>query len=450
MKQNDTNDFSKGSVIGNIMRIAIPMMVAQFINVLYNVVDRIYIGRMGADATNALTGLGVCLPLITVVMAFANLISSGGAPLFSIARGRGDERETKFLLGNSFLLLLIYGAAITILIYAFKEPLLRLLGASDETLPYAKDYMNIYAAGTIFVMISLGLNSFINAQGFAKTGMFTVIIGAVLNIVLDPLFIFVFGMGVKGAALATVISQLASAVWTVLFLTGKRTLIKLSVSAMRPQKKRIIKINTLGMSGFIMAATNSAVTTVCNSTLSVWGGDLYIAIMTIISSVRDVVQMPVMGMTNGIQPVIGFNYGAGCGKRVKAAIRDSAAVLIIYTGVMWIAVILFARQFLGMFSGDANVIEAGVRPLHIYFFGFVFMALQFTGQSVFTGLGKTKQAIIFSLLRKVFIVIPLTIILPYWFGVDGVFIAEPVSNVIGGTACFITMIFTVYRKIKDK
>ena len=450
MKQNDTNDFSKGSVIGNIMRIAIPMMVAQFINVLYNVVDRIYIGRMGADATNALTGLGVCLPLITVVMAFANLISSGGAPLFSIARGRGDERETKFLLGNSFLLLLIYGAAITILIYAFEEPLLRLLGASDETLPYAKDYMNIYAAGTIFVMISLGLNSFINAQGFAKTGMFTVIIGAVLNIVLDPLFIFVFGMGVKGAALATVISQLASAVWTVLFLTGKRTLIKLSVSAMRPQKKRIIKINTLGMSGFIMAATNSAVTTVCNSTLSVWGGDLYIAIMTIISSVRDVVQMPVMGMTNGIQPVIGFNYGAGCGKRVKAAIRDSAAVLNIYTGVMWIAVILFARQFLGMFSGDANVIEAGVRPLHIYFFGFVFMALQFTGQSVFTGLGKTKQAIIFSLLRKVFIVIPLTIILPYWFGVDGVFIAEPVSNVIGGTACFITMIFTVYRKIKDK
>lgn len=450
MKQNDTNDFSKGSVIGNIMRIAIPMMVAQFINVLYNVVDRIYIGRMGADATNALTGLGVCLPLITVVMAFANLISSGGAPLFSIARGRGDERETKFLLGNSFLLLLIYGAAITILIYAFEEPLLRLLGASNETLPYAKDYMNIYAAGTIFVMISLGLNSFINAQGFAKTGMFTVIIGAVLNIVLDPLFIFVFGMGVKGAALATVISQLASAVWTVLFLTGKRTLIKLSVSAMRPQKKRIIKINTLGMSGFIMAATNSAVTTVCNSTLSVWGGDLYIAIMTIISSVRDVVQMPVMGMTNGIQPVIGFNYGAGCGKRVKAAIRDSAAVLIIYTGVMWIAVILFARQFLGMFSGDANVIEAGVRPLHIYFFGFVFMALQFTGQSVFTGLGKTKQAIIFSLLRKVFIVIPLTIILPYWFGVDGVFIAEPVSNVIGGTACFITMIFTVYRKIKDK
>ena len=179
MKQNDTNDFSKGSVIGNIMRIAIPMMVAQFINVLYNVVDRIYIGRMGADATNALTGLGVCLPLITVVMAFANLISSGGAPLFSIARGRGDERETKFLLGNSFLLLLIYGAAITILIYAFEEPLLRLLGASDETLPYAKDYMNIYAAGTIFVMISLGLISFINAQGFAKTGMFTVIIGAV-------------------------------------------------------------------------------------------------------------------------------------------------------------------------------------------------------------------------------------------------------------------------------
>lgn len=448
MANYNKQDFSQGSVMMSIMRIALPMMVAQFINVLYNIVDRIYIGRMGDGATNALTGLGVCLPIITIVMAFSNLVSTGGSPLFSISRGSGNEREAQKLLGNSFCLLIIYGIALTIFIYIFHIPILKLLGASSETLPYACDYITIYASGTIFVMLSLGLNSFINAQGFAKTGMMTVIIGAILNILLDPLFIFALDMGVKGAAAATVISQFASAVWTLRFLTGKRTLIKISLPSMKLESKRVKKITVLGLSGFIMASTNSIVSMTCNATLSVWGGDMYIAIMTIISSVRDVVQMPVLGITNGIQPVIGFNYGARLNNRVKTAIRDSAVILIGYTGIMWLIVIFFASGFFGMFTSDTNVIQTGITPLHIYFFGFVFMALQFTGQSVFTGLGKSKQSIIFSLLRKVIIVVPLTILLPYKFGVNGVFMAEPISNIVGGTTCFVTMIFTVYKKLK--
>lgn len=443
--------FAQGSVLGNILSLALPMMSAQLINVLYNVVDRMYIGRLGADATDALTGLGVCLPLITLITAFTNLIATGGAPLFSISRGRGDKEETQMLLGNSFGLLLICGAALTALTYIFMTPVLRLLGASEQTLPYALSYMRIYTAGTMFVMLSVGLNSFINAQGFAGIGMCTVIIGSVLNIVLDPILIFKLHMGVKGAALATLISQGVSAAWTMRFLTGKKTLFKLTKASMRMSAKRVKKIISLGVSGFIMAATNSAVTMVANSCLSTWGGDIYIAVMTVISSVREIATMPVMGMVNGIQPVIGFNYGAGLNGRVKTAIRDSALVLTVYTALFWGAVIVFSRQLMGMFTADANLIATGIGPLQTYFFGFVFMALQFTGQSVFVGLGRTKFSIIFSLLRKAIIVIPLTIILPYFYGVNGVFLAEPISNVVGGGACFTTMLITVYRRLgKDK
>jgi len=440
-------DFSKGSVIGHIVKLAIPMMLAQFINVLYNIVDRIYIGRAGENASDALTGLGICLPIITAVMAFTNLISSGGAPLFSISRGKGDIKESKYLMNNSFLMLVIIGIILTVSVHFLKIPLLKLLGASESTLPFADGYLSVYNIGTIFVMLSLGMNSFINAQGFAKTGMCTVLIGAGINIILDPIFIFYMNMGVKGAAAATVVSQAIAAVWTMLFLTAGKSDIKIEAAFMKLGLKRIIRISSLGTSGFVMAATNSAVSMVCNSQLAVWGGDSYIAVMTIINSVREVVQMPVMGMTNAIQPVIGFNYGAKLYDRVKTAIKDSAVILICYTMLMWTAVILLGRFFIGLFTTDAEIINIGLTPMHIYFFGFVCMALQFTGQSTFVGLGKTKQAIIFSLLRKVIIVIPLTILLPVWFGVNGVFMAEPVSNVLGGAACFITMIITVYKKL---
>ncbi len=447
MVVTEKRDFSTGSVIGNIVRLAVPMTMAQLINVLYNVVDRIYIGRWGENASDALTGLGICLPVITAIMAFANLISSGGAPLFSIARGKGDKEETEKLLGNSFALLLIMGIALTVIIYMIKTPVLMLLGASEATLPYAESYLSVYIIGTVFVMLSLGLNSFINAQGFGKTGMTTVIIGAGLNIILDPLFIFTFDMGVTGAAVATVISQFVAAMWTFLFLISRRSEVKIKIKAMRIEAGRAIRIMTLGVSGFIMAATNSAVSMVCNSVLSVYGGDTYIAVMTIINSVREVISMPVMGITNSVQPVIGFNYGAGLMKRVKEGIRDSAVILVIYTALMWIFAIIFARQFMSLFTQDSAIIEAGIRPMHIYYFGFVFMALQFSGQSSFVGLGYAKQSVFFSIFRKVIIVIPLTLILPHFLDVDGVFMAEPISNVIGGTASFLTMYFTVYRRL---
>lgn len=441
------NDFSKGSVIGNIVSLALPMTLAQLINVLYNIIDRIYIGRLGAESTLALTGLGVCLPAVTIVIAFANLVGMGGAPLFSIERGAGHDDEAEAILGNSFTLILVLSAVLTVLGFMFKVPLLRLLGASDATLPFADAYLTIYLCGNLFVMVSLGLNSFINAQGFAKTGMMTVVIGAVLNIVLDPILIFTLGMGVRGAALATVISQLASAVWTFSFLIGKKALLKIRTAKMRCRAKRVKKIIVLGMAGFTMSITNSIVQMAYNMGLQNHGGDVYIGAMTIINSIREVIHMPIAGFSNGAQPVIGYNYGAGRNDRVKSGIKWMSGTLTAYTLLAWLLVFLFPRFFIGIFSSNPELMSVGVTSMHIYFFGFFMMALQSSGQSTFTALGKSKQAIIFSVFRKVIIVTPLIFILPCWFGVNGVFLSEPISNFIGGAACFITMLVTVYRKL---
>ena len=423
MAKQVVNDFSKGSIISNILRLSIPMTLAQLINVLYSIVDRIYIGRMGENSSLALTGVGVCLPIITVVIAFANLIGMGGAPLFSIKRGEGNEKEAEAILGNSVTLLVIFGLCLTVVGLIVKRPLLYLLGASENTIEYANSYITIYLLGNVFVMMSLGLNSFINAQGFGKTGMLTVVIGAVLNIILDPIFIYI--MGVQGAALATVLSQLAASVWTFKFLTGKNTIIKIKLSAMHCQAKRVKKILVLGLSGFTMSVTNSAVQIACNVSLQNYGSDVYVGVMTI----------------------IGFNYGAGENGRVKEAIRYLAAMLIIYSTVAWFIILLIPKFLIGIFTADAALITAGVPSLHIYFFGFFLMAFMFTGQTVFVGIGKAKFAIFFSILRKGIVVIPLILLLPIWFGVNGVFLAEPISNLIGGLACFITMYFAVYRKL---
>ncbi len=441
------NDFSKGSIIKNMISLAIPMTLAQLITLLYNIVDRVYIGRFGADASNALTGMGVCFPVISIIMAFANLVGMGGAPLFSIRRGEGRTDEAQKIMCTSFTLLLIFSAALTVAGFIAKGPVLRLLGASDATFPYADKYISAYLLGTIFVMISLGMNTFINAQGFGKIGMTTVVLGAGLNILLDPVFIFVLKLGVLGAAVATVISQAASAVWTFVFLTGRRTICRINISDMRLKSARVKSILTLGMAGFMMQVTNGSVQMVCNATLAKWGGDVYIGVMTIINSVREVLWLPILGLTNSAQPIIGFNYGAAQYGRVKTAIRFMTAVVVVFSCATWALVVLFPKIFLGIFTADPEILSVGVRCMHIYFFGFFLMALQASGQSVFTGLGKSKQAVFFSVLRKGIIVIPLTIILPYIFGVDGVFIAEPVSNLIGGGACFLTMYLTVYRKL---
>ena len=433
------NDFSKGSIIGHMLRLAGPMTLAQLVNVLYNIIDRIFIGKIPNDATNALTGLGVAFPICTVTIAFANLVGMGGAPLFSIERGKGNEDEAKKLLGNSFSLLIILGLLTGVTGLIFKKPLLYLLGASSATFDYANQYITIYLCGTIFVMSSLGLNSFINAQGFARTGMLTVSIGAAC----------ILGMGVKGAALATIISQFIAALWTFTFLTGKKTIIKIEKDCLIPNFKRTMKIFGLGLSGFTMSITNSAVQMVNNAVLSVWGGDLYIGAMTVINSIREVVHMPVQGISNSSQPIISFNYGAGEPERVKKAIRYMSFALLIYTVSAWILVMLFSKPLILLFNDNPALMNVTVTSMHIYFQGFFMMSFQFAGQSTFTALGRSKQAVFFSLFRKVVIVIPLIYILPHIgnLGVNGVFMAEPVSNFIGGIACFTTMYFTVYRKL---
>lgn len=446
--QNTNNDFSKGSVVGSILSLALPMTLAQLINILYNVVDRMYIGRIPDQATLSLTGLGLCMPVISAVIAFANLFGMGGAPLCSIARGKGDDEGAEQILGNAFTMLVVTGVLLTVLGLVFKRPLLYAFGASDATYPFADRYLTIYLLGNVFVMMSLGMNSYINAQGFARVGMVTTLIGAALNIVLDPLFIFAFGMGIQGAAIATVIAQMASALWTIRFLTGKKTILRIRLCRMKPCLKTVGSIAALGLSGFMMSITNSIVQVVCNATLSAYGGDLYVGVMTVINSVREIVTMPVSGITNGSQPVISFNYGAGQKERIKTAIRFMAVSCICYTTLIWGILHLFPVFFIHIFNTEEALVEAAVPSMQIYYFGFFMMSLQFSGQTVFQALGKAKFAIFFSILRKVIIVTPLTLLLPKLVSpaVNGVFMAEPISNFVGGAACFFTMFFVVRKE----
>ena len=317
---NTQNDFSKGSIVKNIMNLAIPMTLAQLINVLYNIVDRIYIGRIPDYATLSLTGIGLSLPIITLVIAFANLFGMGGAPLCSIERGRGDIKEAEAIMGNSFSMMLISGVLLTLLCLIFRKPMLYLFGASDATYPYANAYITIYLLGSLFVMVGLGMNSLINSQGFGRIGMMTVLLGAAANILLDPIFIFVLHMGIRGAALATILSQLLSAIWILRFLTSDKTILKLRRSSMHLSAQRVRKIVGLGLSGFTMAITNCTVQIMCNATLQVYGGDLYVGVMTVINSIREIATLLVTGVTHSAQPVLGFNYGAKEYGRVKKAI----------------------------------------------------------------------------------------------------------------------------------
>ena len=448
MPQTKKTDFSQGSVRKLIMAQALPLTMAQLVQLLYNIMDRIYIGHLEDVGDLALTGLGITFPVIVIIAAFTNLYGSGGATLFSLARGKGDTDEAEGLLGNVFSLLLGTSAVLFALCYGFRRPILFLFGASEQSWYYADQYLRIYLLGTAFSMITTGMNGFINAQGFPKTGMLTTVIGAVINAILDPIFIFGFHMGVRGAAVATVISQAISAIWVIRFLTGKQAVIPLRRGRLAVKLPRLKKIVTLGFPGFVMQGTNSLVQIICNNQLQAYGGDLYVGIMTVLNSVREMVSLPISGLTHGSQPILGFNYGAKRNDRAKEAIRFTAILGTAYLMAAWIAVMLLPRTLMGIFSEDAETISQGAKMLGIYFFGFVFMAFQFSGQTTFQALGKAKHAIFFSLLRKVIIVVPLTLLLPdLGFGVEGVFLAEPISNLIGGLAAFITMWITVYRKL---
>lgn len=442
-------DFGNENVRQNILSVAAPMMAAQLLHLLYNIIDRIYIGKIPGEGTIALAGLGLCFPVITMVTAFSNLFGAGGAPLCSIARGRQDMKKAQDIMNNAFFMLIVTGIVLTGAGIAFHRPLLYLFGASDATYPYASSYMVIYLFGTIFVMISLGMNPYINSQGFARTGMKTVILGAVINIILDPVFIFVLKMGVKGAAYATIISQFFSALWVLFFLTGKQAELTLHLHGFYPDFSCICEIVKLGFSNFCMSFTNSLVQVVCNSMLQIFGGDLYISVMTVINSVREIAQTPMSAISEGSCPIISYNYGAEKVGQMKKAIRFMTQLGFAYTLSIWVLISIFPEFFIRIFNHNEELVQAAVPSMHIYFFGFFMMAFQFAGQSVFKSLNKAKQAIFFSLLRKAVIVVPLTLILPRagTLGVTGVFLAEPVSNFIGGLACYLTMRRTILAKL---
>ena len=446
----ERNDFSKGPVWKCVAAQAAPLMVAQLVQLLYNIVDRIYLGHLGDQNSLALTGVGLVFPIVTLITAFSSLFGAGGVPLFSIARGEGNEEKAKRIMGTSFALLLVSAAVLTVLGYLFSKPVLFAFGAGKESYVYADQYLKIYLAGTVFSMISAGMNGYINAQGFPKIGMLSVVVGAASNILLDPVFIFWLDLGVSGAALATIISQAISVAWVLRFLFAQKPDISLSFGTIRIQKNITKDICRLGTSNFIMAGTNCLVQVACNSTLQAYGGDIFIGVMTVTNSVREIFHLPVSGLMGGAQPVMSFNYGAKAYDRVREAIRFNTVVGAAYTMLSWLLVLLFPAFWFRIFSDDPQLLDSGVQMLRIYFFGFVFMSLQFAGQSAFQALGDAKHAIFFSLLRKAFIVVPLTLLLPAMgFGVKGVFLAEPVSNIIGGLACYITMRRTVYKKLKQ-
>ena len=445
--KNPVNDFSTGSVRQRIIAQAVPLTLAQIVQLLYNIVDRIYIGHLPDVGEMALTGLGLTFPVIVIIAAFTALLGMGGTPLFSIARGAGEDEEAERIIGNVFALLTAASAVLFTGCYVLRRPILFLFGASADSIVYADEYLRIYLFGTFFSMLSTGLNGYISAQGFPRVSMATTLLGAGINILLDPIFIFVFDMGVSGAALATVISQAVSALWVLRFLTGKRAILHLRREQIRIDIRRTKRIMTLGLPGFVMQGTNSLVQIVCNTQLQAQGGDLYVGVMTVIGSVREMLSLPVSGISSGAQPVLGYNYGAGRYGRVREGIRFMSVLGVAYTALAWVVVMLIPGPLLSMFGCEPETIEIGTEMMNIYFFGFVFMAFQFVGQSTFQGLGKAKQAIFFSLFRKAMIVVPLTLLLPVFFDVRGVFLAEPISNAIGGLACFITMWLTLYKRL---
>ena len=445
-------DFKNGKITHCIFSAAVPLMAAQILNLLYNIVDRIYIARIPEIGTTALGAVGIFFPMISVISAFASLYGGGGAPLFSIERGKGKDEEAVKIMRLSYGLIVITSVIIMIVCQLAAERILRLLGASDTAMLYALPYMRIYLIGTFFSMIAIGMNPFINAQGFPKMGMLTVGIGAAANIILDPVFIFALGLGVRGAAMATVLSQSFSAAFVLFFLYRKAQLRLFfpAFSEIRSSLRTISRIVSLGLSSFVMLISNSLVTICCNHMLGALGGDLYISVMTIMGSIRQITELPIASFADGTSPLVSYNYGAGAYERVRQAIRVFFTAAMAYSLLIWAAIMYAPGFFVSIFSSDPELLSDAVPAARIQFAAFFFMVFQYTGQTTFKALGKNRQAIFFSIFRKVIIVIPLTILLPTVFhlGTDGVFAAEPVSNVIGGLACFITMELTVGRKLR--
>lgn len=442
------NDFSVGSIPRTITKLAIPMIAAMLVNALYSIVDRIYIGHLPEVGQTALTGIGLCFPITMIVAAFSYLVGNGGGPLTSILRGSKDQEGAEKVLGNSITLLVILGVAIPVICLLVKEPVLYLFGASDVTYPYANEYITIYLSGSLAVMLTMGLNPFLTAQGFTKVGMMTVIIGAVCNIILDPVFIFVFDMGVSGAALATVISQTVSAVWIVVFLLGKKNLIRVRRRNLLLERGVVARITGLGVSNFIMNITEAAISAVFNASLSRFGGDIYVTVMTVASSVTQVTFMPMSGFAQGAQPVTGYNYGAGEYDRVKQSFWFLTKLCVVYAICVWLLLMIFPGFIIGIFNGDPAFLETAIPVFRVFFCMNFVMAFQIAAQNTFVALGEAKKATFFALFRKVILLIPLILILPrVGLGITGVFVAEPVADTISAATCFTTFLLTAYGSL---
>lgn len=447
------NDEKLGTApLGRLMlSLALPTVLAQLINVLYNVVDRIYIGHMQGDGNLALTGVGVTLPIITLIAAFSAFAGAGGAPLAAIELGKKDERKASLIMGNSAWLLVFFSIVLTIGFLIFKVPILYAFGASSKTIAYANEYITIYLLGTIFVQLALGLNAFISGQGAAKAAMLSVLIGAVINIVLDPIFIFALHLGVRGAALATVISQFVSAVWVVSFLKSKRSVLYLKL--VRPDKSLILKIAALGIAPFVMQSTESLVTITFNTGLQRYGGDLYVGSMSILMSIMQLIVIPVNGITQGVQPIVSYNYGAGNRLRVKETVIRLVSVCLRGTLILAGVAIFCPGIYASMFTNDAELVALTCRIMPIFFLGIAIFGIQAACQSTFLALGQAKASLFIAMLRKIILLIPLALILPKFLGVKGIYIAEPVSDVISVIVTSVLCVITlkrIFSEMEDK
>ncbi len=438
--------------IGRLLfRLALPTITAQLVNMLYNLVDRIYIGRIEGIGTQALTGVGVCMPLIMIVSAFAALAAMGGAPLASIALGQGDWDRAESILGSCTALLLCISAVLTLLLSLWHRPLLVAFGATEDVIGYAARYMSVYSLGTVFVQLSLGLNAFITAQGFSRVSMVTVLIGAVLNTLLDPLFIFVFRMDVMGAALATVISQAASAVFVILFLMGKKTGLRLHLPRIRLNGKLLGPCVALGLSPFIMQSTESLIAVCFNTSLRLYGGTPAVSAMTLCTSIMQLAMLPLQGLSQSAQPIISYNFGAGHADRVKQSFRLLLICCLSFSVTLGVAVLAVPQFFLGIFTPDQALIHYATPLVRVYMAGTVVFGIQIACQQTFVALGNAKCSLFLACLRKLILLIPLVYILPNFFGdkVLAVFLAEPVADILAVT-CTALMFFIVFRSMMRK
>lgn len=450
-QSNQKMDLGTGSVRKLLLKMAIPTVVAQLINLIYNVVDRIYIGHIEGIGTLALTGVGLCMPIMMIIMAFASLACAGGSPRAAIAMGQKKNDAAEKILGNCFAMLIIFAVILTVVLTITAEPLLLLFGASENTLPFAMEYLRVYVLGSICVLIVTGMNPFLTTQGFTKFAMISTLIGAGLNIILDPIFIFVFDMGVAGAAWATILSQAVSAVWILSFLTGKRTILKLRLKNMTVSPKVVGPCLALGAAPFVMMATESFLNISFNSSLSRYGGDIAVGSMTIISSVNQLVFLPLSGICQGGQPILSYNFGAGNRKRVKETFNFQFTICVSYACLCFALIMLFPQIFAGIFSSDAALIEHTAWSMRIYMAGIFSMGFQISCQQSFMALGQAKTSLFLACLRKLILLIPLIFILPLFFEnkVFAVFLAEPISDIVAALVTSL-MFFASFNKIMDK